>query len=121
MLALYDPDCEVIPDRGWPEPGPIRGTEAAWVFYVGVADMFESFGSGDAEVVEGGPDTVIVHRAARVRGRSSGASVEFVYSAVTTLREGKILREEWFVDRAEALAAAKPPKGGIPDGSSHPD
>jgi hypothetical protein len=32
--------------------------------------------------------------------------VQFDYWVVVTLRQGKIVRERWFADRAEALQAA---------------
>jgi ketosteroid isomerase-like protein len=36
----------------------------------------------------------------------SGAEVEFNYWCVVTFRQGRIVREHWFADRAEALEAA---------------
>ena len=41
-----------------------------------------------------------------MRGRASGAQVEFNYWVVVTFRDGKILRDHWFTDRADALEAA---------------
>ena len=83
----------------------IRGREAAWDFYVGVAEAL-GLGITDAEFVDAGDNKVVTHRAARARGQASGASVVFGYSLVTTFREGKIVREQWFANRAEALEAA---------------
>jgi ketosteroid isomerase-like protein len=40
-----------------------------------------------------------------VRGKTSGAEVEFVFWVVATFREGKIVRDHWFVDQADALEA----------------
>ena len=42
----------------------------------------------------------------QTRGRASGADLVFSYWLVTTYRNGKIIRAEWFADRAEALEAA---------------
>ncbi len=105
FLAGRDPACEVVPDDDWPEAGVIRGSEAVWDFYVSVAETFQ-MDSADAEIIDAGGDKVVVHRAAQVRGRASGANVLFGYSAVNTFREGKIVRDQWFADRAEALEAA---------------
>ena len=104
FLELRDPACEVIPDERWPESGVIKG-EAAWDFYVSVAEAL-GMDSADAEIVDAGGDKVVGHRSAEARGQASGASVVFGYSVVTTFRDGKIVREEWFADRAEALKAA---------------
>ena len=105
FLALRAPDSEVVPDARWPEPGVISGSEAAWDFYLSVAEAL-GMDSADAEIVDAGGDKVVGHRAARARGQASGASVVFGYSVVTTFRDGKIVREQWFADRAEALVAA---------------
>jgi ketosteroid isomerase-like protein len=56
--------------------------------------------------VDAGADKVLVHQRNEVRGRTSGADVELNYWVVVTFREGKILRDHWFADRAEALEAA---------------
>jgi ketosteroid isomerase-like protein len=105
-LALCDPDFEVVPDHAWPEAGAIRGREAAWDFYVKVTESFERFDSDDAEVTHAGADTVLAHRRRELRGGASGADVEFNYWTLTIFREGKMLRDQWFADRAEALKAA---------------
>jgi ketosteroid isomerase-like protein len=105
FLAARDPACEVVPDERWPEPGVITGREAAWDFYVSVAEAL-GMDSTDAEIIDAGGEKVVGHRAAEARGQASGATVVFGYSVVTTFREGKIVREEWFADRTEALKAA---------------
>src|SRR3954468_842811 len=105
FLSGRDPDCQVIPDPNWPEAGVIRGREAAWEFYVSVAEAL-GLGSDDAEVVDAGGDKVVTHRGAQARGQTSGAGVVFDYSVVAMFREGKIFREQWFADRSAALEAA---------------
>jgi ketosteroid isomerase-like protein len=105
FLAMRDPACEMVPDDRWPEAGVIRGREAVWDFYLSVAEAL-GMDSTDAEIVDAGGDKVVGHRAAQARGQASGASVVFGYSVVTTFRDGKIVREQWFADRAEALEAA---------------
>ena len=39
------------------------------------------------------------------QGKTSGASVAWSYWLVTTIRNRKLFRTEWFADRAEALEA----------------
>ena len=84
----------------------MRGREAAWEFYVKVAEAFEQLPAGDAELVDAGADKVLVHWRHETRGRASGAEVEINYWIVTTFREGRIARDQWFADRGEALEAA---------------
>ena len=105
FLSGRDPACEVIPDRNWPEAGVIRGREAAWDFYMSVAEAL-GLGSDDAEIIDAGGDKVVTHRGAQAQGQTSGAGVVFDYSVVATFREGKIFREQWFADRSAALEAA---------------
>jgi ketosteroid isomerase-like protein len=42
----------------------------------------------------------------QTRDRASRADLVFSYWLVTTFRNGKIIRAEWFANRAEALEAA---------------
>jgi ketosteroid isomerase-like protein len=59
-----------------------------------------------AEVIDVGADKVVLNSRREARGRASGAGVQFSYWVVTTFRNGRALRIEWFSDRGEALKAA---------------
>lgn|SRR5262245_23999156 len=104
-LNLHDEDLEAVPIRDWPEP-EMRGREAVWDFLVKMIDAFDPVPIDRLEFVEAGTDKVLSHQRADFRGTGSGAEVEFEYWIVTTFRDGKIVRGQWFVDRAEALEAA---------------
>jgi ketosteroid isomerase-like protein len=105
-LALHDPDVVMVPARDWPENAPIRGADAIWDFYAGVVSgAWEVGPSAMDEVVDSGGDTVAVNFRREARGKASGAPFEFSYWCVTTFRQGRPVRFEWFVDRAEALEA----------------
>src|SRR6476619_1895742 len=104
-LASLDEAYEIAPIDDWPDARAIRGGEAGWDFYLGIAQTL-SFHRADVEYVDAGADKVLGHQRHRARGQRSGAGVEVDYWIVTTFREGRILRDEWFADRAEALEAA---------------
>ena len=105
-LALHDPDYQLIPSATWPEADVIHGPEAGWDFYVGVVEPFERRRYSDnVETERVAADKILVHQRNEVRGRASGADVELDYWVVTTFRDGRVLRDEWFSDRAEAVAA----------------
>jgi ketosteroid isomerase-like protein len=106
LATRDDRDFEVVTDRYWPEADAVRGREAAWDFYVSVAEAFERLPVEDAELVDAGGDKVLIHWRHDVRGRASGADVEINYWIVITFREGRIVRDQWFADRTEALEAA---------------
>jgi ketosteroid isomerase-like protein len=103
-LASLDEDYEITPVADWPDARAIRGGEAGWNFY---RDILETLSSDVyVEFVDAGADKVLGHQRHTARGRASGADVEVDYWIVTTFRAGKVLRDEWFKDRAEALEAA---------------
>jgi ketosteroid isomerase-like protein len=105
-LEARDRDYEVVTSNEWPE-GDVRGRDAAWDFYVTVADTFERRPfSDDIEVMDGGPDKVLVHQRNDVRGGESGVNVEIDYWVVISFRNGKMIRDQWFESRDEALEAA---------------
>ena len=104
-LAMFDPDAEMVPAPEWPEREPIRGAEAIWDFYVEVTGTWAE-GLGElGEVIEAGADKIVANNRRDARGRTSGAGVEFSYWTVITYRNGKVVRMEWFADRAQALDA----------------
>jgi ketosteroid isomerase-like protein len=111
-LALCDPDLENIPPRDWPESDPVRGPEAVWDFFVEAQEVWgeESPPFEYAEIIDAGNDKVVADIRREVQGKASGASVAWSYWQVGTLRNGKLLRMEWFADRAEALEAV-----GVPE------
>jgi ketosteroid isomerase-like protein len=104
-LASADEDFEIIPIGDWPDARVIRGAEAGWSFYRDIAQTLD-FGRTYVESVDAGGDKVLGHQRHEGRGQRSGANVEVDYWIVTTWRDGKALRDEWFTDRADALEAA---------------
>jgi ketosteroid isomerase-like protein len=104
-LALLDDDYEVVPVAEWPDPSAVRGGEAGWDFYVEIAHTL-SFGHAYIDFVDAGGDKVLGHQRHEAHGRTSGANVEIHYWIVMTCRNGKVLRDEWYTDRAEAFEAA---------------
>jgi len=58
------------------------------------------------EIIEVGADKLVTNSQRHTRGRESGVDLVFSYWLVSAYRNGKIIRSEWFADRAEALEAA---------------
>jgi ketosteroid isomerase-like protein len=105
FLELCHPDVENVPPREWPESDSIRGSEAIWDFFVEGNEPWEESSFEYAELIDAG-NQVVGDLRREVQGKASAASVAWRYWQVTTLRNGKVFRFEWFVDRAEALKAA---------------
>jgi ketosteroid isomerase-like protein len=103
-FAIHDEEFEIVPVRDWPE-GAVRGRESAWDFNMRIRDSFE-WVPIEVERVDAGADKVLGHPRYELRGVGSGAEVEYEQWFVATVRRGKILRLQWFWDRAEAIEAA---------------
>jgi ketosteroid isomerase-like protein len=103
-FAIHDEDYEIVAIRDWPETG-VRGREAAWNFNMRIRESFE-WTPIEVERIDAGADKVLGHPRYEARGVESGARVELDQWFVATVRQGKIRRLQWFVDRAEALEAA---------------
>jgi ketosteroid isomerase-like protein len=112
LREVYDPDVIVRVPAGWPEPGPFVGREAvmrqwernreSWD-----ADTFEAVG----DPIDAG-DRVVVRLMWTGVGRGPRTQLEF--TAVYTVRNGKVSYQESFWDHAEALAAV-----GLSDQDAH--
>jgi hypothetical protein len=85
--------------REWPENAHTRGAEATWEFFLAADDAWEEGSAEWGELIDAREDKLVANRVREVRGKASRASV-------FTFRDGKMLRWEWFANRAEALEAA---------------
>ena len=105
-LEARDREYEVVTSKEWPE-GDVRGRDAAWDFYVTIADTFERRpSSDDIEVMDGGPDRVVVHQRNDALGGESGVGIGCQLQRALRFRDGKMIRDQWFESRDEALEAA---------------
>ena len=102
IAASLDPHVFVRTDPRWPEQF-IYGREA-WV--ANLRDMWESVGP-DAhieEIVDLG-DRVLVRLGFSMRGQQSGIQGEQPVSEIATVREGRVIFLEYFLDHEQALKA----------------
>jgi ketosteroid isomerase-like protein len=108
-LEVMDPEVEYVNPAAAVEPGTRRGLEE---FQGSIEKVFEGWAvwQMEPEEITAVGDQVAVAVRYRARGRASGVEVEGSESALWTLRDGKIVRYEWFQGPAEALEAA-----GLPD------
>ena len=109
-LLLHEPEFEFRADPEWPESKTVRGREAVWNFVVGMSDAWEPDDFEMAEVLVAGGEKLVARFRRPVRGKASGVADVLDYWAVTTFRGGRILSQEWFADRPNALEAA-----GLPE------
>jgi ketosteroid isomerase-like protein len=110
ILDLYDPEVEIdvsrthraLMDPLYAGSGhdAIRRWSREW------HEAWESIDYEVEELIDAGDDVICVVTA-RGRGKSSGAPVEFPHHAGRwSIRNGRVVRVDWFQSRAEALEAA---------------
>ena len=80
-----------------------KGVERALVTWTGA---FEDYRYELRELIDNGDDMVLLGAWQTGRGKGSGVEVSEENFCVFTLREGKIVRQQMFRHRAEALEAA---------------
>jgi ketosteroid isomerase-like protein len=105
LLRLYHADHELTTDWGI-ERRTYRG-EAGFLEAKGV--MEGALGEWTQvldDLIDAGPDLVVVLGRLVAEGRQSGAPVEGEWGVLVGMREGKIASTTWYTDRSAALAAA---------------
>jgi ketosteroid isomerase-like protein len=102
MVEMIDPHISIRTDVNWPEQR-IYGRHPALAFYQGIS----ASGGSDTrieEILDLG-DRVLVRLLWHIRGPHSGVEGEQHYSAICTLRDGRVILEEFFLDHENALEA----------------
>jgi uncharacterized protein len=86
------------------EPGTRRGPEVAEAFRR-MFEIYEDMRVDPREFIEAGDKVVVIGRAFAT-ARGSGMPLDTQIAFVWTVRDGKLVRNEAFTDRREALEAA---------------
>jgi ketosteroid isomerase-like protein len=104
ILELNHPEGEwVNPDYAI-EPGTRRGREE---IRRAIERIFEFFETVDVESMERTPDgRILVVTRVRSRGMGGGPGIEALTGTLFTIRDGLLLRYEWFRSPEEAIEAA---------------
>jgi ketosteroid isomerase-like protein len=105
ILALHDPECEVVFPPDVPEPGPFHGHAELRQWAEGFLAAWEFHHAEIVEVVDA-EDRVVALLHLVGRGIGSGVEMDETDAHVFTIREGRIARWQNFAERAEALKAA---------------
>jgi ketosteroid isomerase-like protein len=100
------PDFEMVRSGiHFTESGTYRGLEAASKSMLDYIGAFEDYRAEPEEFIDAG-DHVVVAQTEVGRARTSSVELSERWYAVFTLRDGKILRLQWFDERGHALEAA---------------
>lgn len=111
---MYHPEVEWVPHAG-PDVGTVyRGYDG---LRLGISEWLRDFDDFSIEAqrfIDAGDDRVVVLTRHRARGKRSGVIVEREGAELFTMRDGRIVRQDSFQDRAAALATA-----GLQQGLRH--
>ena len=104
-FLLHDPDLEFRAASSWPESETIRGRQPVWDWVARMSDAWEPDEFEMSEVRESGEK--LVGRARRpVKGKASGIADVLDQWTVATIRHGRVVRQEWFTSRSDAVKTA---------------
>ena len=101
---LADPSWEWHTSMEMPEAAVHHGRDAVKAFGYEVLDQWEEFELDIERLIDSG-DRVLVLCRVRAIGKGSGVRVNRFIAYLTTLRDGKLIRTDVFLDRQAALAA----------------
>jgi ketosteroid isomerase-like protein len=103
-VGFFDDDAVLRAAEGWPERD-FRGKDAVRSFYEGFA---ETVGRDSVieDLIDAG-DAVVTRVRAHITGAQSGVEGNMRFSQVTTIKNGKVVLNEFFWDHQEALEAAR--------------
>jgi ketosteroid isomerase-like protein len=105
FAEIAAPDFEYREPREWPGARVLHGVDE-YRELIGVQlESLEGMRAEIEKLFESG-DQVVVFVRFTARGTSSGAAAELRPGQVFTLRDGKITKQEVFLDRDEAMRAA---------------
>jgi ketosteroid isomerase-like protein len=106
LVAISDPEVEWINPEYAVEPGTRRGPEGFRKAVRATHEIFDEVKFEIEEMIEVG-DRVVATGTMMARGKGSGLEVAQSFGIVFTIREGRLIRFQWFRDPSEARAAAE--------------
>ena len=104
-LDFFAEEVEVRPESRFIEAEPFRGREEFGRFLADVDEAWEGGGSLTIREVFPVGDRVVARFDWGGRGRGSGIDLRSNLTAIHTVRDGRIVKIEYFFDHAQALEA----------------
>ena len=108
QLALVDPGFEMVEAADLPGAARVSGLEQLKSYALGWRRNWSEWDWREEEIVEMPPDRVLVMATLWLRGLRSEIAVERRWAYVFTVRDGRLLRQDGYNTREEALAAIGP-------------
>jgi ketosteroid isomerase-like protein len=112
MLGLTHPEFEMSEPRSLPGAARVEGREGLRSYAHGWARNWSQWEFHEEETIELPQDRVVFDATLRLRGLRSSIWVEHRWAYLVVIRDGLILRDEGFLTKEEALAAASSESAG---------
>jgi ketosteroid isomerase-like protein len=104
---MWAPDIDHRAIEGAPDDvGPIIGRDAVRAYLADWYEMFPDLAVVPEEIVDAGPERVVVVWHVSGTAKASGVPSEFRLAILYTLRGGKIVRGREYMTKVEALTSA---------------
>jgi len=104
-VALCDPAFEMTESSTVPGSATTSGLDGLRRYLAGWQRNWSEWDWQEEEVRDIPPDKVLVMALLRLRGLRSGIWVEHRWAYLFTMRDGKLLRQDGFDEKAQALEA----------------
>jgi ketosteroid isomerase-like protein len=105
QIALLHPDVELVEWPEAPDTHHVRGVRETIEIRNSWFEAWDSLRYDVEEFLESG-DRVVACGKAQAKGKGSAVEVDFDSYTVFTLRDGRIARMEFFIEKEPALATA---------------
>jgi uncharacterized protein len=106
LFEFYGSEIVWEQGEGFVEPGVRHGHEGVRGAFDSLFDGFDDFQIEVLELIDLGDDRVLAVTRVTARGRGSGVEVDNVGSSIWTLRDGKAVRVQLYLERARAFEEA---------------
>jgi ketosteroid isomerase-like protein len=103
LVDQFHEHAELVTDPSWAEAGTFIGRAAIGRWLEGLRDSWEGHDEVLLRELFEVDDKVIARHDWNVRGRASGIETNLDATSISNIREGKIVRQQWYLDYATAL------------------
>jgi ketosteroid isomerase-like protein len=104
-LSIVDPDFEMTESRALPGAAHVTGLEELRTYKLGWERNWSDWSWDEEELTEVAPGRVLLLATLRLRGKRSEVDVQRRWAYLFTVRDGRILRQDGYATREEAMAS----------------
>lgn len=106
VTRFADPDLEFVPPTAWPDRQSLSGIETIKAMARQWIETFDHFRVVPDRLIDAGDDQVVAYVHDRGQIKGSGVEIENRFFHLWTIRDGKLIRWQSFMDESKALEAA---------------